>query len=216
MEVTTAINEYMYLVKQPFNQTFTGVTVIIGGDSVGIVDSGLKETPTRYVFPLLRSLGREPEEIEYVVNTHYDWDHIEGNSIFKREAGAKIAAHELDAEDIGDVDLKLKDGDLIRLGNRRFTVIHTPGHTPGSICLYDQDTRILITGDSVQGSGSRDGLILIRTGKEQYINSMKKLLKLEVSLIVMDHPYMPFGEAVLSSSKAKEMILKSIKAAEKI
>ena len=86
----------------------------------------------------------------------------------KESTGAKIAVHELEAEEVPTADIKLKDGDTVELGDRAFRVIHTPGHRPGSICLYDVKNRTLITGDSVCG----DRKDLIRLGKERTLNPL--------------------------------------------
>jgi len=215
-EEVEKIAEDLYLIKQPFNETFTGVTVVLGNYNIGLVDSGLETTPKDYIFPLLLKMRRKPKDVNYVVNTHRDGDHIWGNKVIKEEAQCKIAVHELDANAVGIVDLRLKDGETIKLGDRSFRVVHTPGHTPGSICLYDERNRTLITGDSIQGCGVEEGNLLIRTSKEEYIDSMKKLLNLHIAILVMDHPYKPFAKAVLTGKEPKEMILESIKAAEQM
>ena len=124
----------------------------------------------------------------------------------------KIAIHELEAEAVETFDVKLKHGDLVELGDRVFKVIHTPGHRPGSICLYDYDNRTLITGDSVCG----DRTDLIRMDKGIYINSLKLLSDLEIHVLVMSHPFEPLGKSVLRESETKEMIQRSIEIAEKL
>jgi len=215
-KVVEKIAEDLYLIKQPFDEMFTGVTVVLGRYNVGLVDSGLETTPADYIFPFLREMERKPQDIDCVVNTHCDGDHIWGNKEIKEKTQAKIAVHELDADAVGTADLRLKDGEAVKLGDRSFRVVHTPGHTPGSICLYDERNQTLITGDSVQGYGVEEGDLLVRTSKEQYINSMRKLLDLQITILVMDHPYKPFGEAILTGKKPREMILKSIEAARQM
>jgi len=210
------VAEDVYLIKQPFHEIFTGVTVILGKRSIGLVDSGLERTPEDHVFPLLQKMGRKAEEINYVVNTHRDGDHIWGNKAIKGRTQAKIAVHELDADAVGNVDLRLKDGETIKLGDRLFRVVHTPGHSSGSICLYDEKNRMLITGDSVQGNGVEEGKLLIRTSKEKYVDSMKRLLTLKVTTLIMDHPYKPFAKAILTGKEPRTMILESVKAAERM
>ena len=108
-----------------------------------------------------------------MVNTHRDRDHIEGNKVIMEKTKVKISIHELKAEAVETTEVKLKDGDVVELGDRRFTVIHTPGHRPGNICLYDQKNRTLITGDTVCG----DRTDLVRMDNKLYISSLKKLFR---------------------------------------
>jgi hydroxyacylglutathione hydrolase len=213
MKEVEKVAEDLYLITQPFQGIFTGVTVVTGTNSVGIVDTGLKTTPVEYILPLVSELGHKPEEINYIVNTHGHGDHIWGNKALREKTSVKIAVHELDAEGVGTVDVKLKDNDTVKLGDREFLVVHTTGHTPGSICLYDEKDQVLITGDSVQGRGVEDGNLVIRN-KQEYINSMKKLLKLQIKTMIVDHPYRPFRKAVLTGEEPRQMIIESLKAVE--
>jgi len=205
------ISDDLYLIKQSMRPGwFCGVAVILGTGKIGLVDTGFENTPIDYVFPLIRELGRRAEEIDYVVNTHRDGDHVLGNKVVKEKTSAKIAAHELEAEAVATVNIKLKDGDLVELGDRIFRVIHTPGHTPGSICLYDEKSSTLITGDSVCGERSD----LIRMDKEIYMNSLKKLLELKVKVLVMSHPFKPLGKSILVGDEPRKMINASISIAK--
>ena len=100
----------------------------------------------------------------YLINTHGHPDHTCGNQLIAQQTGVKIIMHEADARIFDNpgarmmagqmgfrssppVDKTVKDGDLIRFGNEALQVIHTPGHTPGSICLYGQQN--LFTGDTL-------------------------------------------------------------------
>ena len=93
---------------------------------------------------------------------------------------------------ICDFDLKiisnykeLKDGDTINFGRFSLHVIHTPGHSPGSICFYEKSNKILFCGDTLY-----DGLIDVRdkcSNQAQYLHSLEKLAKLNVKLFVGSH-----------------------------
>ena len=88
----------------------------------------------------------------YIILTHTHFDHINGTAFYSEKYGAKIAVHELDANGLTDstlnlsaffglgnlqknADIILKDGDRLNLGSSFITIIHTPGHTAGGICL---------------------------------------------------------------------------------
>ena len=130
-----------------------------------------------------------------------------GNTMFKERTGAPIAIHELEMEAVPTADAKL--GDDVTLGDRSFKVIHTPGHRPGAVCLYDEGSKLLLTADSV--CGTRENLI--RMDKNVYIDSLKRLLELDVELMIMSHPFGPPGKDVLREDEARQMIEASIEVA---
>ncbi len=101
--------------------------------------------------------------IKYIVNTHSHADHIIGNRRMKELTGAKIIIHESEAESLvhqplqmirafgGEpsppADITVRDGDVISIGETSLTVLHTPGHSPGAICLYHPG--MVFTGDTL-------------------------------------------------------------------
>ncbi len=100
-----------------------------------------------------------------VVNTHAHFDNTGANKKFRDWLGCEIMVHKDDVNAIHagnvlaeyfrgapksvTVDKMLSEGDLIKTDNFRFEVLSAPGHTPGSICLYDKNSRIMFTGDTV-------------------------------------------------------------------
>lgn len=203
----------LYVVRQDMRPGwFCSVLVFFGENSIGIVDTGYENTPEDYVFPLIKEKGRQLDEVDLIVNTHRDGDHVRGNEAFKEKTGAQIAVHSLEAEAVPSADLMIEDGDTLTLGDRSFKVIHTPGHRPGAICLIDESQRLLITGDSVCGE-RRD---LIRMDKAIYIESLRKLREVKADTVIMSHPFMPAGKNILKGQEITDMIEASIKVAEQL
>jgi glyoxylase-like metal-dependent hydrolase (beta-lactamase superfamily II) len=137
--------------------------------------------------------------LKYIVNTHGHADHTCGNAKMKDLTGAQIIMHEEDdkvfnspegqvmARQMGfalspHADIFVKDGDEISIGDVTLNVIHTPGHSPGGICLLGDGN--LFTGDTlfVGGIGRTD---LPGSSAAQFMNSInKRLLTLPVDTIV--------------------------------
>jgi len=146
-----------------------------------------------------------------IFNTHEHFDHVGGNRAFgewlkSRGIEVLFAAHEITARTLerGDdyvilgyaygrpfepqtVDIKLKDGDRIKIGSLRFELIHTPGHTAGSACLYlDGETRVMFTGDTV--FNGTVGRVDLPTGNGWELReSLERLLEFEVDFGLPGH-----------------------------
>ncbi len=132
-----------------------------------IVDPG--DEPER----IASAVERENLQVALILNTHGHADHIAANSALKRRfAGASLAIHSSDAAMLEDpqanlsalfglpitspsADRVLVDGDVVRLGDVEFSVIHIGGHSPGSICLltYGDAGSILFSGDTLFAGG---------------------------------------------------------------
>ncbi len=122
---------------------------------------------------ILKTVKSAGYTVVYVINTHGHADHCAGNAAIIKATGAKLMIHEKDAGRlkgmVGSVfsaalggrpspkpDVLLKDSDTIAIGDITLTVLHTPGHTPGGICLYTSGH--VFTGDTlfVGGVGRTD------------------------------------------------------------
>ncbi len=138
-------------------------------------------------------------DIEYVIATHGHPDHVCGNRTIKEATNAKIVMHEADAdffektetqnyfsmlglEPSPPTEIRVKEGDILEMGTVKLQIIHTPGHTPGGICLYSAPD--LITGDTlfVGGVGRTD---FPGGSYSELINSLKtKVLALPDDTVV--------------------------------
>ena len=139
-----------------------------------VVDTGLPGK-TGQLENCLKTLGKNPEDIRVIVLTHHHFDHTGSLNKIEQLTKARIAAHKDDwpyvSGEKGEegpfimkpftklmnliynikpvkTDMILNDGDKIA----NYTVIHTPGHTPGSICLYNPINKVLFVGDNMSYS----------------------------------------------------------------
>ncbi len=126
---------------------------------------------------ILNVVAERGISVRYVVDTHGHRDHVQGNRLLAEKTGAKVAIHERDAFMLEDPpDVLLHDGDVLWIGEAKVEVIHTPGHTPGGICLFSEG--FLFTGDTlfVGNCGRTD---LEGGSDEDLFNSLRRLKSLD-------------------------------------
>lgn len=111
-----------------------------------IAKEGMVVDPCGDVEMILESIRKDKVKVKYILNTHGHRDHTEGNKIVSQATGAKLVCHRLDAS-LVNPDITVEDGDVLKLGEVEVKIIHTPGHTRGSICLWVEDA--LLTGDTL-------------------------------------------------------------------
>jgi len=159
----------------------------------------------------LDRLSLSPEDMDMVIITHGHPDHMEGVRIFQdtnavvavssreKEFIQTVAPHYGAALGIPDFEpgILLQEGDL-KVGDLDLEVIHTPGHSPGSICLYWSDQKVLFTGDVVfnQGIGRTD---LPGGNGEELKESIRRVSRLDVEYLLTGH-----GDIVTGREAVKE------------
>jgi len=133
---------------------------------------------------ILASIERAPTgvgkwPVEQVVLTHSHSDHCALLPRVREAFHPRVFAF---SPNIGGVDCLLRDGDTIKMGDEDFEVIHTPGHSSDSICLYSQAEGVLFAGDSPLLIGSPDG-----TYEAGFLAALDKLCARDVRRIYFGH-----------------------------
>jgi len=91
--------------------------------------------------------------ITQIWNTHHHFDHAGGNLALKAATGARIIAPEYDAHRIEGIDVAVRDGDTVQLGEASAKVLHTPGHTTGHVVYWFEDQNTAFVGDTLFALG---------------------------------------------------------------
>ena len=170
----------MLQIKQfSFNPFGVSTFVVYDPDTLDalVVDPGMVTDRERALFDNFVASHRL--KIGQIVNTHMHLDHCFGDNYVRDRYGAKVAASVLDAplgrsigrqaEDFGialdgvpggvEIDVPLSEGDTVTVGNYRLSVLHVPGHSPGSLVLYCPEAAVAIVGDVLfRGSVGRTDL----------------------------------------------------------
>jgi hydroxyacylglutathione hydrolase len=187
-----------------------------------LIDSGLDQNFLCLQEQLL-SLGLKVRDIDLVINTHEHLDHIGSNRYFQESsliAAHRFAATKITLEDhyvtlyrSGDrnevplrIHLWLENRSFFDLGSHTLEVIHTPGHTSGSICIYEFKTKVPFSGDTVFAGGTLS--YIAESGSVgDYVNSIMRLEARKISEIYPGHgnisknPGQDLPQAIINAKK---------------
>lgn len=176
--------------------------LILGNEPVLIDCGGVEGYPA--LKRNLAELGVQPQQITKVIATHGHWDHVSGFAPLSEESEAQLWIHGNDRWQVehGDDDRTgaflygktfppvkvhgtLTHGEKLMIGNFVLEVIHTPGHSPGSVCiLLTQGThKVLIAGDTLWG-GYHDK---VGSNLEAWKGSLDRLLTYDFELMTFGH-----------------------------
>jgi glyoxylase-like metal-dependent hydrolase (beta-lactamase superfamily II) len=148
---------------------------LVAGRGICLIDAGVAGSGGS-LLTMVRNVGRDPGEISTLILTHSHPDHVGGAPAIQKAVGCIVAAHPAERAWIEDpevqarerpipgfstlvggpvtVDRLLEDGDEVGIGGgRSLAVIHTPGHSAGSLSLFLQDEGILFSGDAIPVKG---------------------------------------------------------------
>jgi len=193
-EIRRLIQSTSKIIPNVYQLTIRGTNVIlIVEEKLTLIDTGLRGS-SPHITGFIRHLGRSPEEISLIILTHKHVDHMGGLAELKQLTSAKVAIHKADISDSvfsvksRDVDMPLAGGEVLQpLGG--LEVIHTPGHTPGSISLFSQRNKLLIVGDALRKR--RKTLYLppkmVSSDLSQAVESVQRMAQLDFNILCFGH-----------------------------
>ena len=170
-----------------FDRRSKSTFVIDPGGDAALIEEALKDNGLKTV---------------YIVNTHAHFDHVSANTEVKEATGARIVLHGGDVGLLAEAhehaaiwgvnvgsqpgpDIIMEDGSTFKAGSVTLDVLHTPGHTPGGVCLYYKDAGVLFTGDTLF-AGSIGRTDLDGGSSDALLKSIKnRLLPLGDNVIIL-------------------------------
>ncbi len=159
-------NSYMLLGEW---NTLSDVNTVIDTGSDNYIVKDIEETYT--------GVGKNP--IDKVILTHNHFDHIGGAMALKKKYNSKIYSF---IKTAGLTDFTVQDGEIIKLADKEFKIIHTPGHSSDSICIYNEEEQILFSGDTT--IQVRD---ILGSYTPDYLETLNKLSRLKIKTIYPGH-----------------------------
>jgi glyoxylase-like metal-dependent hydrolase (beta-lactamase superfamily II) len=216
-----AVAEGIHAISEPRHSEQVISYLIVGGETAILLDTGMG------VADIQELTSRLTEKPILVVNSHHHYDHVGDNHRFQHIAIHAAEADFLEQEPPEELllevmrpenwfgvlpdgfdpaqyrivpskaDRLLEEGDVLELGGRRLRVLHTPGHSPGSICLLDSEEGLLFTGDTVYA-----GPLYVQfdhSDFEVYRQSMDRLCSLvqDLQLVLPSHNETPLDPHIL-------------------
>lgn len=181
------------------------------------------DTATPCVEWVTATLAERGWTLKLIVSTHRHWDHIGDNAAVADATGAQVAAHLSDRHGLENPGrsnapfpippsvpaIDLAEGYTIRFGEIQLEVLHTPGHTEGSVCLLARGERLLFTGDTLfaGGWGRTD---LPGGSEEEIVDSLARLSRIDADLRVLP------GHGSASTLEAEKRWLERVAATRRL
>ena len=165
--------------------SFVNVYIIERNNELVLIDAGIPGSHDS-ILSYVESIGYGPDDITTIIITHAHWDHVGGLRGLINKTSAKIAAHRLEREYISNkIDILLEEGSVIN----GLKIIHTPGHTPGHICLLDNETSSLFVGDLMYEENGKLYEIPHKYSRDPEKNreAIKRLLNIEFKNVMPSH-----------------------------
>lgn len=157
------IDDNTYRIEDDFVRCF----LLTGKNRALLIDTGVNMPNAREIAESITDLPVE------LLNTHSDGDHVSGNDSFDKAYLGAMERSNYENHNKKAQMIDVKEGDIIDLGERELEIIELPGHTAGSIGIYDKNSGVLFSGDVV--SDSTIYMFSPRRNLSDYIESLKKL-----------------------------------------
>lgn len=218
------IVEDIYRLETSPEGVWNGIIFVDGEEKV-LIDSGIDSKNIDVLLvPALAEMGYQLSDIDWLLNTHCHGDHVGGHKRIVELGNIKVAVYRESVPKLHD-PLKyskliratfpeyspappavlegvqetrvLEEGEVIA---GRLKLIATPGHDDDCVCFYDTKTKSLITGDSLQGNGTKSQGTALYMSLSDYRNSLKKLEQMDICNIVSGHPYLYSGDRAIGKA----------------
>ncbi|MEU9027621.1 MBL fold metallo-hydrolase [Streptomyces sp. NPDC048383] len=225
MDLVEVLPARLHMLRFPIGQAYLWQD----GEALTLIDAGHVDSASA-LEGAIRALGLRPEGLERIVLTHCHRDHVGAAGELAARWGAEVLAHRLDAPVVrGEqpvpepvlldwelplyahgltvpeapptpVDRELEDGEVLPFGGGA-VVVHSPGHTPGSIGVHLPEYGVLFTGDCVAGVG-QVMLGVFNVDREQAVSSFRRLAALDPAVACFGHgdPWLTDTAATLRSA----------------
>lgn len=197
------IGQFHVISNEKFTHPWDANAYLITGDQPTLIDCGSRAGYAA-LKAALEQFGYKPRDIRRVIATHGHWDHVSGMAQLRMESDAELWLHAADREAIetGDwdrtsaflygqafpavkVDRLLQDGETLAVGPYRMHVIHTPGHSPGSVSLLTEinGLKLLVAGDTLWGGFHPK----LGSDLDAWARSLDRLLALDFDVVTVGH-----------------------------
>jgi glyoxylase-like metal-dependent hydrolase (beta-lactamase superfamily II) len=179
---------------------FDGNVYLVLDEKPILVDAGMMAGPT------LKNIKKfiDPAKIELIVLTHCHHDHSGAAPALKEVTGARLMLSEKEVGCIGaelasvaylfgqpapeyKVDETLKEGMVLDIGEWKLEVMETPGHSTGSLCLYERTEKVLFSGDTVFPDGNIGRTDMFGGSTDELVRSIQRLTELDVKDMYPGH-----------------------------
>ena len=188
-------------IRYPWAMSYCCMTLVKGEKNI-LIDTGFEKSVSPFLEDELKKEGLTLKDIDVIFNTHSHSDHVEGNRKLLQESGAKFFyIHPRGAEtsfikEISEYCRFFTDGEMCH--NCR--IYFTAGHSPDSVCILEENSSVMVIGDSIEGRGSGFAGVALIHDPPSYLESIRKIRKIyeegKIKKMIFSHMTNGFGDEV--------------------